>query len=78
MAEQTLNSTESLTKEEALSNTINKEKGKLLTFISNRTPTIEDAEDMSSTSWCKVRRSKILQRGFTEWRETKLPIGIAK
>ena len=46
MAEQILNSADSLTKEETLTNTIEKERGKLLSFISNRTPTIEDAEDI--------------------------------
>lgn len=46
MAEQTLNTIESQIKNEALSDTIKKERSKLLSFISNRTPTLEDAEDI--------------------------------
>ena len=61
MAEQTLNSTESLTKEQALSNTINKEKGKLLTFISNRTPTIEDAEDILQDVFYELVQSETIE-----------------
>lgn len=61
MPEQALNSTESLTKEEALSNTINKERGKLLTFISNRTPTIEDAEDILQDVFYELVQSETLE-----------------
>lgn len=61
MTEQTLNTVESQKKEEALSNTINKERGKLLTFISNRTPTIEDAEDILQDVFYELVQSETIE-----------------
>ena len=61
MAEQTLNTVESQTKDEALSDTINKERGKLLTFISNRTPTIEDAEDILQDVFYELVQSETIE-----------------
>ncbi len=61
MAEQILNSTNSLTKEETLTNTIKKERGKLLTFISNRTPTIEDAEDILQDVFYELVQSETIE-----------------
>ena len=78
MLEQTQYNVNSRTKDEALTDTIEKERGRLLTFISNRTPTMEDAEDIlqdvfyelvqsdaleSSAAWLyRVSRNKI-----TDW-----------
>lgn len=61
MAEQTEYTAESQTKDEALSNTINKERGKLLTFISNRTPTIEDAEDILQDVFYELVQSETIE-----------------
>lgn len=61
MAEQTLNTVESQAKDEALSETINKERGKLLSFISNRTPTIEDAEDILQDVFYELVQSETIE-----------------
>ncbi|HLC83041.1 MAG TPA: sigma-70 family RNA polymerase sigma factor [Bacteroidia bacterium] len=61
MAEQTQYTAESQTKDEALSNTIKKERGKLLTFISNRTPTIEDAEDILQDVFYELVQSETIE-----------------
>lgn len=61
MAEQTLNSADSLTKDETLTNTIEKERGRLLTFISNRTPTIEDAEDILQDVFYELVQSEAIE-----------------
>lgn len=61
MVEQTQYTAESQTKDEALSKTINKERGKLLTFISNRTPTIEDAEDILQDVFYELVQSETIE-----------------
>ena len=61
MAEQTQYTAESQTKDEALSKTIDKERGKLLTFISNRTPTIEDAEDILQDVFYELVQSETIE-----------------
>ena len=61
MAETKQYTAESQTKDEALSDTINKEKGKLLTFISNRTPTIEDAEDILQDVFYELVQSETIE-----------------
>ena len=61
MAEQMQYTAESQTKDEALSNTIKKERGKLLTFISNRTPTIEDAEDILQDVFYELVQSETIE-----------------
>ena len=61
MAEQTLNTVESQTKDEALTDTIEKERGRLLSFISNRTPTIEDAEDILQDVFYELVQSETIE-----------------
>jgi RNA polymerase sigma factor (sigma-70 family) len=61
MAEHTQYTAESQLKDEALTETINKERGKLLTFISNRTPTIEDAEDILQDVFYELIQSETLE-----------------
>ncbi len=61
MAEQTQYSVDSLAKDESLTNTIKKERGKLLSFISNRTPTIEDAEDILQDVFYELVQSEIIE-----------------
>lgn len=61
MAEQMQYTAESQTKDETLSDTINKERGKLLTFISNRTPTIEDAEDILQDVFYELVQSETIE-----------------
>lgn len=61
MAEQTQYTAESQTKDEVLTNTIKKERGKLLSFISNRTPTIEDAEDILQDVFYELVQSETIE-----------------
>lgn len=61
MAEPLLYTAESQTKEEHLTKTIQKEKGRLLTFISNRTPTIEDAEDILQDVFYELVQSETIE-----------------
>ena len=61
MAEQTQYTVDSQLKEETLTNTIKKERGKLLTFISNRTPTIEDAEDILQDVFYELVQSDTIE-----------------
>lgn len=61
MAAQTQYSAESEIKEEAITNTIQKERGKLLSFISNRTPTIEDAEDILQDVFYELVQSETIE-----------------
>ncbi len=87
MATQIDYNTGSITKDEALTSTIKKERTRLLTFISNRTPTIEDAEDIlqdvfyeliqsnaieNTASWLyRVARNKI-----TDWYRKMKPVRL--
>jgi RNA polymerase sigma factor (sigma-70 family) len=50
------------TKEEKLSSTVEKERAKLLSFISNRTPTIEDAEDILQDVFYELVQSDPLEK----------------
>lgn len=61
MAEQTQYIVDSAIKDEALTNTIQKERGKLLAFISNRTPTIEDAEDILQDVFYELVQSETIE-----------------
>ncbi len=61
MAEQTQHTVENRTKDEALTETIQKERSKLLKFISNRTPTIEDAEDILQDVFYELVQSETLE-----------------
>ena len=61
MAEQTQYTVDSQLKDETLTNTIKKERGKLLTFISNRTPTIEDAEDILQDVFYELVQSDAIE-----------------
>ena len=61
MAEQTHYTVDSQLKDETLTNTIKKERGKLLTFISNRTPTIEDAEDILQDVFYELVQSETIE-----------------
>ncbi|MGZ4055227.1 MAG: RNA polymerase sigma factor [Bacteroidia bacterium] len=61
MAEQTQYTVDSRVKDETLTNTIKKERGKLLTFISNRTPTIEDAEDILQDVFYELVQSDTIE-----------------
>ena len=61
MAEQTQYTIDSQLKDETLTNTIQKERGKLLTFISNRTPTIEDAEDILQDVFYELVQSDTIE-----------------
>ena len=61
MAEQTQYTVDSQLKDETLTNTIKKERGKLLTFISNRTPTIEDAEDILQDVFYELVQSDTIE-----------------
>ena len=61
MATQVQYTVDSVTKDESLTNTIKKERGKLLTFISNRTPTIEDAEDILQDIFYELVQSEAIE-----------------
>jgi RNA polymerase sigma factor (sigma-70 family) len=61
MAEQTQYTAEGQLKDEFLSETIKKERGKLLNFISNRTPTIEDAEDILQDVFYELVQSETIE-----------------
>ena len=61
MAEQTQYTVDGQLKDETLTNTIKKERGKLLTFISNRTPTIEDAEDILQDVFYELVQSDTIE-----------------
>ena len=61
MAEQTQYTVDSQLKDETLTDTIKKERGKLLTFISNRTPTIEDAEDILQDVFYELVQSDTIE-----------------
>src|ERR1700739_3860090 len=61
MARQVQYTVDSVTKDESLTNTIKKERGKLLTFISNRTPTIEDAEDILQDIFYELIQSEAIE-----------------
>lgn len=62
MAEQTQYSIDNEQKQEAITSTIKKEKGKLLTFISKRTPTIEDAEDILQDVFYELVQSETIEQ----------------
>ncbi|MFL5763134.1 MAG: RNA polymerase sigma factor [Bacteroidia bacterium] len=61
MAEQTQYTAEGQLKDEVLTNTINKERGRLLNFISSRTPTIEDAEDILQDVFYELVQSETIE-----------------
>lgn len=61
MAEPIQYTAESQTKEDHLTDTIEKERGRLLTFISNRTPTIEDAEDILQDVFYELVQSETIE-----------------
>ncbi|MES2284451.1 MAG: sigma-70 family RNA polymerase sigma factor [Bacteroidota bacterium] len=61
MATQTQYSADSILKDESLTSTIKKERGRLLTFISNRTPTIEDAEDILQDVFYELVQSNTIE-----------------
>ena len=62
MAAQTQYTADSEVKNEVISDTIKKERGKLLNFISNRTPTIEDAEDILQDVFYELVQSETIER----------------
>lgn len=49
-------------KEESLATTIQQERAKLLNFISNRTPTIEDAEDILQDVFYELIQSEAIEK----------------
>ncbi|MES2139490.1 MAG: sigma-70 family RNA polymerase sigma factor [Bacteroidota bacterium] len=61
MATQTQYSADSILKDESLTSTIKKERGRLLTFISNRTPTMEDAEDILQDVFYELVQSNTIE-----------------
>lgn len=61
MATQTQYTADSILKDESLTSTIKKERGRLLTFISNRTPTIEDAEDILQDVFYELVQSNTIE-----------------
>src|SRR5436190_1899100 len=61
MAAQTQYTVNSTAKDEAISETIKKERGRLLNFISNRTPTIEDAEDILQDVFYELVQSETIE-----------------
>ena len=52
---------DSVPKDEALTSTIKKERGKLLTFIGKRTPTLEDAEDILQDVFYELVQSDVIE-----------------
>lgn len=62
MATQTQISADSKLKDESLTKTIKTERGKLLNFISNRTPTIEDAEDILQDVFYELIQSDAIEK----------------
>jgi len=52
---------DSISKDESLTKTIQKERGRLLSFISNRTPTIEDAEDILQDVFYELIQSNAIE-----------------
>lgn len=52
---------DSILKDESLTNTVKKERGRLLTFITNRTPTIEDAEDILQDVFYELIQSDAIE-----------------
>ncbi len=61
MAAQMQNNDDSIHKDKSLTKTIKKERGGLLTFISNRTPTIEDAEDILQDVFYELIQSNAIE-----------------
>ena len=61
MAEQSQYTAEGQLKDEVISDTIKKERGKLLSFISSRTPTIEDAEDILQDVFYELVQSETIE-----------------
>ena len=62
MATQTQFTADSKLKKESLSETVQKERGRLLNFISNRTPTIEDAEDILQDVFYELVQSDAIEK----------------
>ena len=61
MATQMHYNADSILKDESLTSTVIKERGKLLSFISNRTPTIEDAEDILQDVFYELIQSNAIE-----------------
>ena len=61
MATQMQYNTESIIKDETLTSTIKKERTRLFTFISNHTPTIEDAEDILQDVFYELIQSNAIE-----------------
>ena len=61
MATQMHYNADSILKDESLTSTVIKERGKLLSFISNRTPTIEDAEDILQDVFYELIQSDAIE-----------------
>lgn len=61
MASQLHYNADNIEKNKSLTTTINKERGKLLSFISNRTPTIEDAEDILQDVFYELIQSDAIE-----------------
>ncbi|MBA3704468.1 MAG: sigma-70 family RNA polymerase sigma factor [Bacteroidetes bacterium] len=62
MARQTQITADSKLKDESFTNTIQQERGKLLNFISHRTPTIEDAEDILQDVFYELIQSDAIEK----------------
>jgi RNA polymerase sigma factor (sigma-70 family) len=87
MATQTQTAADSQLKDQALTNTIQKERGKLLNFISNRTPTIEDAEDILQDVFYELIQSdaieqtaawlyRVARNKITDWYRKMKPVRL--
>jgi RNA polymerase sigma factor (sigma-70 family) len=61
MATQTQYNADSIVKDSTFTTTVQKERGRLLTFISNRTPTIEDAEDILQDVFYELIQSDTIE-----------------
>ena len=61
MATQMQYTADSVPKDDSLTSTIKKERGRLLSFISNRTPTIEDAEDILQDVFYELIQSNAIE-----------------
>jgi RNA polymerase sigma factor (sigma-70 family) len=87
MATQTQLTADSKLKDESLSNTIQKERVRLLNFISDRTPTIEDAEDILQDVFYELVQSdaientaawlyRVARNKITDWYRKMKPVRL--